>query len=489
VIVSIGGAAATALVLSFSACSDGKAPPKHDAGAGLDGSDLAIQYRGDGCQYDVPFPQRYAFTELSLDDASAPGSDPIRVRVGLGGGVTSGAPGYADPTHSAVFTWQTNDKVRAAKVRIGDKPDAFDKTHPGYSWTTPAPESGFGSNEPETYMHEVHVCGLDPAHTYYYQVGGGTPETWSATQSFTTVPTDGKITIGISGDARDKVEVWQTAQRRMLAAGVNLQLTSGDLIFIGPQESLIDNWLGAIWKDPADQTRFLTLGQQMMLFIAGNHEAEAARFYANIAMPGEGEYAESYASFDITTTHFVMVDDQPIAGLEGSDQGKAILDWLDQDLGRAESNRAKVPFIVAISHRGLYTTSLHAQDGDVLVARKLLAPIYDKHKVDIVVNGHDHVYERTKPLRAGADPIGQPTIMPEGQGTRYVVAAGVGADPYRVGVNPSNYTDVSLTFGAGTPYIGFYSVVTLENTKLTFTSFGLTASGPDPTVDSFEISR
>ena len=63
-------------------------------------------------------------------------------------------------------------------------------------------------------MHEVHVCGLNPATTYYYQVGGGASgaEVWSATQSFTTVPASGTVTIGISGDARDQVSTFQLVQ-------------------------------------------------------------------------------------------------------------------------------------------------------------------------------------------------------------------------------------------------------------------------------------
>jgi hypothetical protein len=275
----------------------------------------------------------------------------------------------------------------------------------------------------------------------------------------------------------------------MRDAAVSLQLTSGDLVFVGTSESQYEAWLDAIWKEPADPSRFITLGQQMMLFVAGNHENEAARFYAQFAMPGEGPYAESFASFDVGNTHFVMVDDQPIAGLEGSDQGQAILKWLDDDLGRADANREKTPFVVAINHRGLYTTSLHAQDGDVKVARKLLAPIYDRHAVDVVVNGHDHVFERTKPIRAGADPAGDPTVEAEGQGTRYVVVAGVGADPYRVGIYPADYREKAEQFGPDTPYIGFYAIVTLEGTKLTFTSYGLTSGANDPTIDTFEISR
>lgn len=473
----------------LAACSDGAAPAKNTPGADGGPSTASFAYRGDGCGYDVSLPERYAFTDLSKDDPTSPGAAPQLVRVGLGGGTTMGAPGYADPSRTAAFTWQTKDKVKAAKIRLGEKPEALTEMHPGYSWTTPVPEAGFGTNEPETSMHEVHVCGLTPGRTYYYQVGGGTPEAWSATQSFTTVPVDGRITVGVLGDARDKVDVWQLVQRRMRDRAVNLQLTSGDLVAFGSQQSLYETWLGAIWKEPSDPNRFVTLGQQMIVMLAGNHENEAARFYGAFAMPGEGNYAETYSSFNVGNTHFVLVDDQPIAALEGSEHGQVILKWLDEDLGRADANRAAVPFVFVINHRGLYTTSLHARDGDVRVARKLLAPIFDKHHVDVVLNGHDHVFERTKPIKAGSDPAGDPVVMPAGQGTVYVVNAGAGADPYRVGVYPSTFQEKSETFGSGTAYSGFYGVLSLEARKLKLESYGLTAAGNDPIIDTFELSK
>lgn len=484
-LAAVAGAVAFA---PLAACGDGSASPKADSGDS-GAAAAAFTYRGQGCGYDVSPPERHAFTELSLDDGASPGALPRLVRVGLGGGTTMGTPGYADPSRTAAFTWQTDDKVRAAKIRFGERPDALTEIRTGYSWTTPAPEAGFGINEPETSMHEVHVCGLTPGRTYYYQVGGGSPEAWSATQSFTSVPEGGKVTVGVLGDARDKVDTWQLVQRRMRDRAVNLQLTSGDLVAFGTQQSLYETWLGAIWKEPADPNRFVTLGQQMMVMLAGNHENEAARFYGAFAMPGEGTYAETYSSFNVGNTHFVLVDDQPIAALEGSEHGQVILKWLDEDLGRADANRAAVPFLFVVHHRGLYTTSTHAVDGDVLVARKLLAPIYDKHHVDVVLNGHDHAFERTKPLKAGADPAGDPALMPAGQGTVYVVNAGAGADPYRVGVHPAAFQEKSATFGAGTPYTGFYGVITLEGRTLKFESFGLTLSGSDPLVDSFQLAK
>ena len=466
------------------ACSSSDTP----SGSVPDGGEPFV-YRGAGCAYDVSPPLALAFTELATDDGASPGAEPVRVRLGLGGDTKSGAPGYADPARSAVVTWETKTPTRAAKVRIAPAPEQVAQAPAvtGYSWMTPPPEVGFGSDEPATSMHEVHLCKLEPGRTYYYQVGGGSPEVWSAPQSFTTVPAAGPVTIGILGDARDKVDIWQRVQLRMRERAVNLQITTGDLVFTGTQQSLYDTWLGSIWKDPADPSRFVTLGQQMMVMVAGNHENEATRFYGAFAIPGTGPFAESYASFDVTSTHFVVIDDQPIALLAGTAQADVMTRWLDEDLDRADHNRDRVPFVAIVHHRGIYTTSSHADDSDVLDLRKVFAPLFDRHHVDLVVNGHDHAYERTKSLRAGTDPRGEPTVAEPGKGTVYVVNAGAGADPY--GVADAGFIEKAATFGAGTGFDGLYGVLTLEGRKLTMTSYGLTASGSDPVIDQVDLVK
>jgi hypothetical protein len=429
-------------------------------------------------------PAAWAVQDFAPDDAQPAGdpagSAPVRVRLGLGGGTAAGKPGYADPTTSAAFTWETGIKNTAAKVRIGSDPNSLSNVKTGFVWTTPAPAVGAGAGEPPTYMHEVHVCGLTPGTTYYYEVGGGAPgaEAWSATQSFTTVPATGKVTVGLLGDARDKVDTWQLVQKRMKDAAVNLQLFGGDIVDIGAEASLYTTWLDAVWKDPADKTKFLTLGQQMLLPIAGNHENEAVRFFAAFAIPGDGLYAKTFASLNAGNTHFVMIDDELISSSEAADQAAAQLTWLDQDLSAANADRSAHPFIVAISHRGIYSTSLHATDGDVLTTRVKLAPLYDKYKVDLAFNGHDHEFERSKPLHAGSNPSGDPVVVaPPQAGTVYVICAGAGADPYAVGTVPVAYREKNTPFGNGTPYIGAYSIVTLQGNTLTLNAYGLKASG------------
>lgn len=486
--------AVTALVAGVTAAALVPAACSSDNGTGpeppLDATPGVFAYRGTGCQYDVSPPERHAFKDLAIDDKDAPGATAIRVRIGLGGSAEIGNAGYADPSRTAVISWETKEVTKASKVRLGSSATALSEVRSGYSWSTPPPEVGFGFDEPPTNMHEVHVCGLEPGRTYYYQVGGGSPETWSAVQSFTTVPTSGAVTIGVLGDSRDYVDVWQLAQRRMRDFAVNIQINTGDLIAIGTQQSLYDRWLDAIWKDPGDPNRFVTLGQQMMVMVAGNHENDAARFYGAFAIPGSGKWAESFASFDVGGLHIAMFDDQGPALIPDGEQAKATFAWLEEDLAKADANRAKVPFVLVVHHRGLYTTSNRADDPEILDLRRRLAPVYDKNRVDVVLNGHDHVYERSKPIRAGSDVRGAPEVVANaaaGEARVYVINAGAGAPAYSVKDAP--FIEKAVKYGSGTPYGGCYGVIKVEGRKLTFDSYGLATSGADVKIDTFDINR
>ena len=289
-LILAGSVSSLALLHCF---GDGHAPnPIGDTTGGDDAGAQPFLFQSQGCAYQVVVPTTRAFTDFAPDDAKAP-SDPSqavpeRVRIGLGGGTTKGKPGYADPTTSVAFTWETAIATTNAKVKLGTAPSSLTDVHAGYSFTSPPPEVGFGSSDPPEYAHEVHVCGLKAGTTYYYQVGGGASgsEIWSATQSFTTVPAAGsKITVGVFGDSRDKVGTWQTVHERMRDAAPSLLLVSGDVVDFGTEESLFSQWLDAIWKDPSDATKFLSLGQFLMVPVAGNHENDSSQFYANFANP------------------------------------------------------------------------------------------------------------------------------------------------------------------------------------------------------------
>jgi acid phosphatase type 7 len=507
---------ALAAFVLLTSCSSGIPHATDDAGGDAGGHDAEGPgscgpgcYAPLGCNYQVAPPENaqrsLGYTNFAVDTSSpvgsAAGAKPERVRLGLGGSATLGTPGYADPTTTAVFTWETIEQDSNAKVKMGTSPTALADTHTGYTWTAP-----MELDAPAFHMHEVHVCGLVPATTYYYQVGGGAPgkEVWSATQSFTTVPRSGPVKVGVYGDARVTVSTWQIVNLRMKQQAANLDLISGDIVDIGLSEPEWAQWLGAIWTPQSEaeagvssEGPLLTLGQQMMIPVAGNHEAEASDFYANWSIPGTGDYAETYASFNVGNTHFILFDDTPMSlafsASTLSAEAKAQLSWLEGDLAAANADRTAHPFIVVVNHRCLYSTSLHAQDSDVLLVRGVLAPLFDKYHVDLVMNGHNHEYERSYPLNANAaNPESNDVVIQTDptKGTTYVVNAGAGADAYATDSLPAAYKKLSWEYGSSTGYLGCYGILELDGSELTLTEYGIKgASMADDVIDTLTLER
>lgn len=69
----------------------------------------------------------------------------------------------------------------------------------------------------------------------------------------------------------------------------------------------------------------------------------------------------------------------------------AQLSWLDDALGDATK-----PWRIVCAHHPLYSSGLHGNNRR-LVER--LEPVLVRHRVDLFLAGHDHHYERTKPIR------------------------------------------------------------------------------------------
>jgi 3',5'-cyclic AMP phosphodiesterase CpdA len=170
------------------------------------------------------------------------------------------------------------------------------------------------------------------------------------------------------------------------------------------------------------------------------------------------------------------------------------LAWLGSDLAAANNDRTAHPFIFVYSHRGLFSTSMHSADPDVLEARTILAPIYAQYKVDGVFNGHDHEYERTYPITPGSPITGDPNVVQSG-GTVYSICAGVGADPYAVGTSSETWRATKSAFGnvaTSTPnstWLGFYSTLSLGTASVKLTAYALTSAGNDPVVDTYTFQH
>lgn len=113
-------------------------------------------------------------------------------------------------------------------------------------------------------------------------------------------------------------------------------------------------------------------------------------------------------------------------GISGGKQTR----WLDRRLAELRANRG-IDFVVVFFHHCAFsTTNSHASEGGV---RDEWVPLFEKHQVDLVINGHNHVYERTDAILrnkvARKVPIGERTD-PTRDGIVYVTAGGAGKSLY-----------------------------------------------------------
>lgn len=450
--------------------------------------DVPFAFTPDGCDYsleiDIGRGSAFALDEPSLGGAPAP----QRVRIGVGGTTELGKPGYADPSTMAAFVWDTDVDTKASKVRIGSSPDSLTQIHSGFSYELPGLV--------QLRIHQVHVCGGAPGETWYYQVGGGPEgaEVWGPTQSFTFAPAAGSketVTMGISGDARDSHDVvWPLVQSRMKDAAPMLQLFTGDSIKIPHDLAANDyaQWLDGAWKShPASPGGDFALGNHAFYPIGGNHENLQAQWLANFAFPGKGRYQGLFFSFDVGPVHVVMIDDGPVSTRmdvrwPGAEQ--AILEFLEADLAAANARRDTVPWIIVAHHKGALSTSNHGEDADVKRMRPLLLPLWDKYRVDVVINGHDHNYERSTPATwSGSEIVLADSLS---TGTTHIVCAGAGASGYSTGDGSQPYSLVRQRYGKDSGFVGLYGLLSATHEKLVWKAYGLKADG-SKVADDVEI--
>jgi 3',5'-cyclic AMP phosphodiesterase CpdA len=159
------------------------------------------------------------------------------------------------------------------------------------------------------------------------------------------------------------------------------------------------------------ERHFFDVYAELLKYVAvfpasGNHEYEtsdAAPFREVFALPENGGPAgvERWYSYDWGDVHFVVLDTERVGAVQAQ--------WLNADLA---ANRR--PWTVVYLHRPPFSSGEHGSSRDV---QKYFVPLFVKHHVPLVLAGHDHHYERSKPI----------------DGVTYVVSGGGGRGTRQTG--------------------------------------------------------
>ncbi len=239
-------------------------------------------------------------------------------------------------------------------------------------------------------MHEVTLTGLDRGVPHVYEVAteGKDGKLTSPLLTFqTAVGPDEAFSFALIGDTQKNPKVTQKIATLAWQRRPNFVVHLGDVVDNGRDKK---EWTDELFG-PCKE-----LFARVPVFpCIGNHEKNHAHYYQYFSLPApEYHYRYTYGNAD-----FFSLDTNKKVG-PGTEQYR----WLDAELAKSS---AKWKFVY--HHHPVWTSDDDDYGNTWKGARstqgdrnaRALAALYEKHGVDMVFNGHIHVYERTWPVREG----------------------------------------------------------------------------------------
>jgi hypothetical protein len=357
-------------------------------------------------------------------------------------------------SRTVTVVWGT---TQGGKAALQIRPAATDAwlTVPARALSFPAKVTGLPS---DFIQQEAAVDGLDADTRYEYQIlHDGSPI--AAGIPLKTIPAEGNGTVRFVafGDSGTKYSEPRAVRDAILSRNADgsaryphdFVVGLGDIAYTsGTYVEFDENFFGQM-SGKGDRGNGLQslLASRPFVAVLGNHEYAVDErvipraFLDSFVNPTtEGTPAadaERYYSFDSGDVHFVVLDSMKFERPETPGQ-REMLAWLDRDL-RATKRKWRI----ALFHHAIFAHGEHGTYGDIgqnRTMRQRLAPILQRHGVQLVLFGHDHIYERSKRLRVDArgriERDGDCRIIESSRGIVYVVVGIGGADLHGRKVDP-----------------------------------------------------
>lgn len=343
-----------------------------------------------------------------------------------------------NPVTERRVAWKTDGETHGTQVVYvqadGTDPAQVDWNSPSVK-TVEGASVVFHSNLGPYVAHKATLGGLLPGATYAYRAGDGTPQGWSTVARFRTAEesTD-RVTVAALGDSRNRMDIWREIVTKAWNRDPAFIVNTGDLVSDGEN---MNDW-NAWFYEARD-----VLSTVPIMPCLGNHERQSPNYFHSFALPDNPipELNGQAYSFDYGPAHWVVLNTE-------IDLGKQT-PWLAGDLRK----NAK-PWTLVFLHRPAYAGHPSRGDGNRDV-RAAWEELFVSEGVDIVWQGHDHYYYRTKPIRAGE-------VVEEGAGPVYVTTGGAGAPLYPIQIN---------RYAAVAESVDHYCVMTLTADECTVTVY------------------
>jgi 3',5'-cyclic AMP phosphodiesterase CpdA len=320
-----------------------------------------------------------------------------------------------DPTTAQAVTWRTSTEVAQglAEIAVAEAGPAF----PAKAQRVNAAVESLKTDLGEAHYHAVRFENLQPGTKYAYRVGDG--QNWSEWFQFTTASAAaGAFSFIYFGDAQNDIRsMWSRVIRAAYgdAPKARFLIHAGDLINTAESDADWGEWFGAgNWLNAMVPSVPVPGNHEHAKSEDGQRRRLSHHWRPQFTLPENGPEGLEETCYTLTYQNLRVV------GLNSNEQLEAQAAWLDQVLAENVS-----PWVVCTFHHPIFSTG---KDRDNPELRGLWKPVFDKHRVDLVLQGHDHTYGRTgletppaAPVATGNVPVGINTVAPA-TGTVYVVS-------------------------------------------------------------------
>lgn len=260
---------------------------------------------------------------------------------------------------------------------------------------------------PHGRQYQAELGGLPAATVVCYQLLDGR-RPLAGPFGFLTAPAAGAtapIRILALGDMGWRSSDQEAVEKQMELTRFDLVLMAGDIGY--PSGRLRD------YEENVFPTYAALMASAPFFPASGNHDymtEDGAPFRQVFALPENGgrEGRERWYSVDWGLLHLVVLDSEKLGAPQEA--------WLEADLQAA----AAAPWTIALFHRAPFSSG---ELGDDAGSKAHLVPILTRHRVPLVITGHEHDYERRDPV----DGVTYLVTGGGGRGTRRITSRAAGS--------------------------------------------------------------
>ncbi|MFI5148725.1 MAG: metallophosphoesterase [Bacteroidia bacterium] len=302
--------------------------------------------------------------------------------------------------------------------------------------------------------------------TIYYSLYDSGTHAWGSQKTFGTSPPLNSInfTFCALGDCRDYPSTLTTISNLVSARKPALTLFNGDLTVSGTTPSEYDTFFSA-------SSNFLA--NNLVYHAEGNHDAASPSTFSNLWDLPVTSGTNLYYSTIYGNAIFITIN-------SCDPTNSAQLTWLQNTLAAAAANPA-ITWKIVSCHHPFFNTGNHT--GDMDAYRSTIWKAFDDYGVDLIMNGHDHNYQRSKPINLNAASVGTPVAQygsNTGQGRCEIISGGAGAGLYSLNTSSADAWAINN-------YNKNYNYVTcnVQGCKMVITAYNQT----DGVIETFNLDK